>query len=137
MARHRAKVNAKRHVMSVGIPIGLVAVLACVGGGVLTVGLLDRNESPSAPAETVAEKASPAQRLVTVTVTGASCHVFASTAGNKVLFNRYAKHGESVHFDIAPLTLVLSDGGAARVFVRGRPQAIGRSGDRQQITVDR
>lgn len=137
MARHRAKVNAKRHVMSVGIRLGLVAVLACTGAVVLAVGLLDGNEPPAAPADTVAEKASPAQRLVTVTVTGAGCHVFASTAGSKVLFNRVAKPGESLHFDTAPLTVVLSDGGAARVFVRGTPQATGKSGHRQQIVIDR
>ncbi|MFG2000346.1 hypothetical protein ACGFNU_14450 [Spirillospora sp. NPDC048911] len=136
MARHRAKANAKRQLLSVGVPIGLAAMLAFVGVGVLGMGL-DGREPPAAPADTVAEKVRPTQRLVTVTVTGAGCHVFASTQGSKVLFNRLVKSGESVHFNTAPLILVLSDGGAARVFVRGVPQAAGKSGERQQVVIDR
>jgi hypothetical protein len=69
-----------------------------------------------------------------VTVTGPACQVFVRVPGGDILVNRNLVHGESVRFDDPRLSVVLSDAGAVRVYVNGKPRQVGNPGQRVEFT---
>jgi hypothetical protein len=79
----------------------------------------------------------PGPATLAVTVTGTSCQVFVRVPGGDILVNRSLAHGESVRFEDRTLSVVLSDGGAAQVYVNGRLRPAGPSGQRAEFTATR
>jgi hypothetical protein len=113
-----------------------VIALAGVGGSALFLAVTAKTPSPTALPAAGASTASPA-RTLTVTVTGPECHVFVSVPAGEVLLDRTLRQGESVRFDDPRLAMVLSDGGAAQVYLNGVLQPAGTAGARQEFTISR
>ncbi|MGI8336026.1 hypothetical protein ACRYCC_39305 [Actinomadura scrupuli] len=136
MARHRTDPGGGGRVAMTVAASAAVIALAGVGGSALFLALTAETPSPSALPASATSTASPA-RTLTVTVTGPECHVFVSVPAGEVLLDRTLRRGESVRFDDPRLALVLSDGGAAQVYLNGVLQAPGAAGARQEFSVSR
>lgn len=82
-----------------------------------------------------AASATPAASVtLTIIVTGPKCSVFVRVPGGDILVNRNLVRGQSVRFDEQQLSVVLSDGGAAQVYVNGHRRPPGKSGRRVAFT---
>jgi hypothetical protein len=93
-----------------------------------------RHAQPSSRHGRPSVSAAPATVTLSVTVTGAKCQVFVRVPGGDILVNRSFTRGQSLRFDEQRLSVVLSDGGAARVYVNGHLRPPGEPGRRVAFT---
>lgn len=86
-------------------------------------------DRPVALRPSAAASAAPASPVtLALTVTGAKCQVFVRVPDGDILVNRNLLRGESVRLDERRLSVVLSDGSAARVWVNGTLRPAGKAG---------
>lgn len=117
----------------------VIVLVLLVVGGVALFGALSSDAAPnSAPAmpatdssaaspeartATKPSRSSTSRRTLVIKVTGAPTMVYVTVSGNsQVLLKEVLRTGDLRQYDEAPLDVVVADGAAVDVFIRGKQQ---------------